>query len=124
MLLNTVQDIQPRNILVRVQDPDVFKEMEDLEISQPSARKITTETAVFVSESREPVGDSDRWVGDINFLVLCDFGEARPGDSSHTGLVQPGPFRAPEVLLEIPWSYPIDIWNLACLVSSFVLCLP
>ena len=102
-----------------MEDPNVFKEMEDLEFTQPSERKLTEETAVFVS--REPYGDVDRWIGVKCPSVLCDFGEARLGDTSYTGLIQPGPYRAPEVLLEIPWSNPVDIWNMGCLVSSFAL---
>lgn len=103
-------------MLLSVENPEVLTQMEDLELAQPSARKITAETAVFVS--REPHGECERWIGDKSSLVLCDFGEARQGGSSHTGLIQPGPFRAPEVILEIPWSEPVDIWNVGCVVSA------
>lgn len=111
------KDIQARNILLRIQDPDVLRDMEESELVYPSARKITSETAVFAS--RRAPGPYDRWLGRKSATVLCDFGEARPGKSSHTGLIQPAPFRAPEVLLEIPWSEPIDIWNLGCMVRSY-----
>ncbi|KAJ5677298.1 kinase-like domain-containing protein [Penicillium maclennaniae] len=47
--------------------------------------------------------------------VLSDFGEARFGSDSGTycGDVQPFIYRAPEVLLRMPWDEKIDIWNLA-----------
>ena len=103
-------------MLLRVQNLEVLTELEDLEVAEPSARKLTTGTAVFAT--RKPIGEIERWIGDKSSLVLCDFGEARPGKSSHTGIIQPGTFRAPEVLLEIPWSEPIDIWNVGCAVSA------
>ena len=50
--------------------------------------------------------------------VLCDFGSAVPGDVEHLEDVQPDAYRAPEVILEAPWSYQIDIWNAGCMVST------
>ena len=51
-------------------------------------------------------------------LVLCDFGSAVPGDMEHSEDVQPDVYRAPEVILEAPWSYQIDIWNAGCMAST------
>jgi len=106
-------DIQARNIILRIQDLDVLNETEESEFNQPSARKISAETTVFAS--REIPGLLVRWLGDKSSPVLCDFGEARTSRSSHTGLIQPAPFRAPEVSLQIPWSEPVDVWNLGCI---------
>ncbi|KAK5110339.1 hypothetical protein LTR62_006047 [Meristemomyces frigidus] len=36
------------------------------------------------------------------------------GDMEHTEDVQPDVYRCSEVMLQVPWSYPIDIWNLGC----------
>lgn len=41
--------------------------------------------------------------------VLCDFGEARIGEGDHN-LIQPYPYRAPEVILEMSWDNKVDIW--------------
>ncbi|KAK6433896.1 hypothetical protein LTR95_009921, partial [Oleoguttula sp. CCFEE 5521] len=46
----------------------------------------------------------------LGFPVLCDFGEAR-GQATYTGDVQPDQYRAPEVILDMPWLYEIDMWN-------------
>lgn len=64
---------------------------------------------------------NDAW----GYLVLRDFGEARIGDvHKDTGpFVQPHIYRAPEVTAEIPWGPPVDIWNVATLVSGPI-CLP
>ena len=49
--------------------------------------------------------------------VLCDFGEARFGKESYDEDIQPYIYRAPDVILDIPWSYSVDIWNVGVLVS-------
>jgi serine/threonine protein kinase len=52
--------------------------------------------------------------------VLCDFGSAVPLDDGreHREDVQPDAYRAPEVILEAPWTYSIDIWNVGCMVRT------
>ena len=50
--------------------------------------------------------------------VPCNFGSAVPGDVEHTEDVQPDVYRAPEVILEAPWSCEIDIWNAGCMLST------
>lgn len=50
--------------------------------------------------------------------VLCDFGSAVPGDAEHSEDIQPNIYRAPEVIIEAPWSYSADIWNVGCMVSQ------
>lgn len=50
--------------------------------------------------------------------VLSDFGAAVHGDVERTGYIQPDVYRAPEVCLQIPWSYGVDIWNLGVLVCG------
>ena len=108
------KDIQARNILLRIEDLSVLQEIEESELTNPSARKISSETAIF--ESCRLQGTLDQWFGYKSTPVLCDFGEARAGKSSHTDLIQPSVYRAPEVFLHLPWSEPVDIWNLGCMV--------
>lgn len=50
--------------------------------------------------------------------ILCDFGEVRFGEKEYAGIIQPQQYRAPEVLLEIPWSFKVDIWNVGTYVCS------
>lgn len=47
---------------------------------------------------------------------LCDLGEARFDHPGNIGLVMPDLYRAPEAVLEIPWSYSIDLWGFAMTV--------
>lgn len=59
-------------------------------------------------------------------IRLSDLGLAYMGDrplSLQTVPIHPPQYQAPEVLLGVPWSYKVDIWNLGCLVripSSFL----
>lgn len=48
--------------------------------------------------------------------ILCDFSLARDGQVKHRQDIQPDPYRAPEVILEIPWSYAADVWNVGVMV--------
>ena len=50
--------------------------------------------------------------------ILCDFGAAVYGNTDHEEDVQPDVYRAPEVILEMKWSYSIDIWNVGTMVGS------
>ena len=45
----------------------------------------------------------------IGRAVLSDFGSAVPGNEWQHDDVQPNVYRSPEVMLQTPWSYPIDI---------------
>ena len=52
--------------------------------------------------------------------VLCDFGQARYGNAKNDDLIQPQNYRAPEVMLEMTWSYSVDIWNVGVMVCREV----
>ena len=51
--------------------------------------------------------------------VLCDLGSAVQLDdgAEHREDIQPNVYRAPEVILDITWTYSVDIWNVGCMVS-------
>lgn len=98
-----------------IEDESVFTEFEQGEIRNPSPRKEDADGRIIYL-SRElgmpkPMGAP----------ILCDFGSAVLGNQRHTEDVQPDVYRAPEVILEVPWSYSIDVWNLGCVVSIDVL---
>lgn len=94
-----------------IDDDSVFSDFEDKELRSPCARKEIDGRVIYVSqELRMP----KEW----GAPVLCDFGSAVPGDIEHSEDIQPNIYRAPEVILEAPWSYSVDIWNVGCLVSQ------
>ncbi|KAM3416881.1 hypothetical protein BST61_g8469 [Cercospora zeina] len=97
-------DLQPNNILLGIHDNSVLAEFEREEQQDPSPRKETDDRTIYVSR---PMPLAKGWPS------LSDFSEARFGDVEHTDLVMPDVYRAPEVILGMSWSYPIDIWAFA-----------
>src|SRR4051794_16709554 len=96
-----------------IADDSVFTAFEEHELSAPSARKLVDgDRAIYESRALQMPKK-------LGAPVLCDFGSAVPGDVEHFEDVQPDVYRAPEVILEAPWSYQIDIWNAGCVVSTY-----
>ncbi|KAF2732395.1 kinase-like protein [Polyplosphaeria fusca] len=89
--------INPWSIMLTVADETVLHDFEKAEVEKPSPTKLGLPRDFL-------------W----GLPVLCDFGEARIGES-HRGLIQPNLYRAPEVLFEMEWSSSVDIWNVAAL---------
>jgi serine/threonine-protein kinase SRPK3 len=50
--------------------------------------------------------------------VLNGFGSAVREDEKRTHDTQPNVYRCPEVMLEMEWSYPVDIWNVDIMVRE------
>lgn len=50
--------------------------------------------------------------------LLCDLSEARFGDAHNVDLVMPDLYRAPEVILGMPWRYSVDVWGFAMTVRA------
>ncbi|KAG6847351.1 hypothetical protein H0H93_008707 [Arthromyces matolae] len=103
-------DISASNLMLGVADDTIFQKFEQAELESPIARKILDdERIIYLSRPLEIPAI-------VGFPVLCDFGSAFYGDKPHTDDVQPDVYRSPEVILDVPWSYEIDIWNVGCLV--------
>ena len=109
----TSSDIKADNIMFGMKDDNVFKEFEKEEFLHPSPRKFVGERLVY--QSRQ-FNVPKEW--GMRPPVLCDFGGAVLGDMKYMGDVQPRRYRAPEVMIGVPWGYSIDIWNVGCLVSE------
>ncbi|KAF6792653.1 serine/threonine-protein kinase SRPK3 [Colletotrichum sojae] len=105
-------DIKARNIMwaTHVDDP-VLARFEEEEQRNPSPRKTVKWQGRRTYLSRH-LG-IPRCIGQP---VLCDFGTALVGDRKHLGTAQPDCYRAPEVIIQAPYSYEIDIWNVGCMV--------
>ncbi|EXK83274.1 CMGC/SRPK protein kinase [Fusarium oxysporum f. sp. raphani 54005] len=102
-------DIKGDNIMFGIYDDSVFTAFEEEELSDPTPRKEVDGRTIYISrELRKPK--------DYGAPVLCDFGSAVPGDVEHCEDIQPDIYRAPEVILQAPWSYKVDIWNAGCMI--------
>ncbi|EMF11482.1 kinase-like protein [Sphaerulina musiva SO2202] len=103
-------DIKEANILLGA-DKSVLVQFEKDELMEPSPKKELDDGVVYVS----------RELGipkEFGEPMLCDFGSAVPLDDGieHREDIQPDVYRSPEVILEIPWTYSVDIWNVGCMV--------
>lgn len=101
-------DIQEGNIMFSIEDEAELKGIEEDEISKPSARKVYEDGATFLTR---------QVYTEIGNPKLIDLGEARFGQDTYTEQVMPDLYRAPEVLLGLPWDEKIDIWALGLTVS-------
>ncbi|KFY44067.1 hypothetical protein V494_01642 [Pseudogymnoascus sp. VKM F-4513 (FW-928)] len=113
-------DIQAQNILVGLTAPSPVLNFVSAEQENPSACKVINGTrSIYVSRSLP----HSHLPGNP---TLCDFGHAvrGPPETKHSGVIQPLPYRAPEVILGIPWGAEADIWNLGVLVRPIVVQLP
>lgn len=104
-------DLQPSNLLMGVDDETVLAEYKKDEKEHPSPRKVLSDRTVYLSRPLPPTYGPP---------VLCDCDEARSGDKEHFDDIMPDPYRAPEVILGMRWSYEFDIWNVAMVVRRSI----
>ncbi|KAI9926764.1 hypothetical protein MW887_003859 [Aspergillus wentii] len=104
-------DIKADNIMLGISDDSVFSDFEEKELQRPVPRKEVDpdgRTNYMSQDLRVPKS--------VGAPVLCDFGSAVVGDQYRTEDVQPNIYRAPQVILQAPWTYSIDIWNVGCMI--------
>ncbi|GFF60705.1 protein kinase, putative [Aspergillus udagawae] len=99
-------DIQEKNIMLGIEDNSILTDFEEGEKSNPSPHKIVGDQVIYASRKLGRTKHHGR-------PVLCDFGQARFGLTKYCGDIQPYIYRAPEVLLRMPWDQKVDIWNVA-----------
>lgn len=102
-------DLKADNIMFGSEDDTIFEEFEKEEMQNPTPRKEINGRVISVSRQL-------RFPKALAPPLLCDFGSAVLGDTEHVEDVQPDVYRSPEVILKVPWSYQIDIWNVGCMV--------
>ncbi|KAM3501022.1 hypothetical protein MY11210_009436 [Beauveria gryllotalpidicola] len=104
-------DITASNIMLTLDDHTLLYDFEKAEEDAPSRKKVIDDVRIIYGSRRLGLPKGDLW----GQPALCDFGEARIG-RSHSGLIQPELYRAPEVLFEMGWSSSVDLWNVAVLI--------
>ncbi|KAJ9362368.1 hypothetical protein DTO027B9_45 [Paecilomyces variotii] len=104
-------DIKADNIMLGINDDSVFSDFEEKELQHPVPRKEVDMDGRTIYMSRDL-----RMPNDLGAPVLCDFGSAVLGNQYHTEFIQPNIYRAPEVILGVPWTYSVDIWNVGCMI--------
>ncbi|KAE8150676.1 kinase-like protein [Aspergillus avenaceus] len=95
-------DVHSGNMLLGLYDNNHLRRLEDKEMASPVTRKIYPDRTIYLSRLTLPKEGP---------MLLSDFGEARIGPGPHAGDIMPSEYRAPETLLYVGWSYPVDIWS-------------
>ncbi|OJJ87940.1 uncharacterized protein ASPGLDRAFT_55214 [Aspergillus glaucus CBS 516.65] len=52
--------------------------------------------------------------------ILTDFGQMRPLEPGNRDWWMPGLYRASEVLLNLPWGFPVDIWSIGVMTLELL----
>lgn len=102
-------DIKSDNILQDIADKRILDAFVNAEMAVPSVRKVVNGHTIYRSRQfglPEEFGDA----------VLGDLGSAVKGDEKRNHDAQPDVYRSPETMLNIEWSYPVDLWNVGCMI--------
>jgi hypothetical protein len=102
--------------MLRVENESIFTDYERAQVDSPIHRKvISEERTIYASRPfRQPHEHA------YGLPVLCDFGESRIGGSHAYAEIQPEVYKSPEILMQMDWGHPADIWNAACVVSLII----
>ncbi|VEL27534.1 unnamed protein product, partial [Protopolystoma xenopodis] len=85
---------------------------------------IKPENILFVNDAYDEIYDDKlgrplRVVRDSTIKVI-DFGSATYDNEHHPTIIQTRHYRAPEVVLELGWSFPADVWSIGCIIYELV----
>ncbi|KAH8820111.1 kinase-like domain-containing protein [Xylogone sp. PMI_703] len=72
--------------------------------------KIVDDTRVIYTSRTPEYGNT------LTYPIICDLGMAAFGQYEYEGLIQPIPYRAPEVILGMKGTSSVDIWNMGVLI--------
>ncbi|EAU34393.1 predicted protein [Aspergillus terreus NIH2624] len=107
-------DLKTDNLMLSLEDDTMLADFTKEEIDHPSPRKQVSESRTIYQSRRFRRPTRGKGYG---LPILCDFGEARIGQRQESGpFVQPHIYRAPEIIFEMTWGSPVDIWNLGALI--------
>ncbi|RMY96140.1 hypothetical protein D0861_00288 [Hortaea werneckii] len=97
-------DLQPSNMLLGIHDDTVLAKFERYEIENPCPRKELDDRTIYLSRPM-PLSKGEPCITDLS--------EGRFGGQVHTDIIMPNVYRAPEVILGLPWGYEVDVWGFA-----------
>ncbi|KAI4123119.1 MAG: hypothetical protein LQ338_005432 [Usnochroma carphineum] len=109
-IIDQEADISPQDILTEAEDDIIFRSVEERESQEPSVPTINDGALVYSSrDTMEQVSGNP---------VLTDFGQMRLAEPINKAWWMPDIYRAPEVLLGLPWGFPVDVWSVGVMVSE------
>ncbi|KAG9831757.1 dual specificity tyrosine-phosphorylation-regulated kinase 3, partial [Aureobasidium melanogenum] len=96
-------DLKPENILLVQNHYQTFTYNRNI----PSSSNTNPRSAKFRRVLLDPE------------IRLIDFGSATFDDEYHSSVVSTRHYRAPEIILNLGWSFPCDIWSIGCILVEF-----
>ena len=96
-------DLKPENILLVGNAYQTFTYNRPIPSSSTQVNRVARQRKVLL--------DTD--------IRLIDFGSATFDDEYHSSVVSTRHYRAPEIILNLGWSYPCDIWSIGCILVEF-----
>ncbi|KAK5168829.1 uncharacterized protein LTR77_006138 [Saxophila tyrrhenica] len=103
-------DITPLNVLTQAEDDAVFQQIERQELQDRSGPTTEGESVAYPSRRASQTLSG--------IPILTDFGQMRYADPINDSWSMPDTYRAPEVLLGLPWDYPVDLWSLGMMAEA------
>ncbi|KAL9125557.1 MAG: hypothetical protein Q9217_005256, partial [Psora testacea] len=109
---NYIADISPQNVLMKAEDEMNFKGLEDQELQNPS---------IPIIDDGAPVYQSRITMLELSGIpVLNDFGQMRLVEPMNKDWWMSDLYRAPEVLLKLPWGFPVDVWTVGVMTLELL----
>lgn len=99
-------------MLIETEDDSTFQLIEQQEREDPTKPILDGAHPVYRSRAAS--------TGITGTPILTDFGKARSAERINGGSAMPDLYRAPEVLLGLPWNYPTDMWSVGIMVRISV----
>ncbi|KAL2054670.1 hypothetical protein ABVK25_004974 [Lepraria finkii] len=96
-------DLKPENILLVANSYQTFTYNRNIPSSSTTIQRIARHRRVLLDTE----------------IRLIDFGSATFEDEYHSSVVSTRHYRAPEIILNLGWSYPCDIWSIGCILVEF-----
>lgn len=96
-------DLKPENILLVSNAYQTFTYNRNIPSSSTTVQRTSRQRRVLLDTE----------------IRLIDFGSATFNDEYHSSVVSTRHYRAPEIILNLGWSYPCDIWSIGCILVEF-----
>ena len=111
LIINTVlhdlnlihTDLKPENILLVSNNYQTFTYNKTIPSSSTASQRTARQRRVLLDTE----------------IRLIDFGSATFDDEYHSTVVSTRHYRAPEIILNLGWNYPCDIWSVGCILVEF-----
>ncbi|OJD10516.1 CMGC/SRPK protein kinase [Emergomyces pasteurianus Ep9510] len=110
-------DLLPQNVLMHIQDDTSLRDVEDQESQHPSVPVTRNggDAATTVYKSQPTMLELS------GHPILTDFGQMRLVEGYvNQDWWMPDLYRAPEVLLQLPWGFPVDIWSIGVMTLELL----